>query len=133
MTRGVNPGGLQGAPETKLGVLRVYLLRDTQCLRKPPRAVAQGQPAQAQKNEKRNGNGGSQRKAFLLGQVPATFAVANPPFRKSKPHSTLEMRKSSLVVQWSHNGFNFIEATTLEDYKLYREDKDISLDSTMAF
>lgn len=50
MTRGVNPGGLQGAPKTKLGVLRVYLLRDTQCLLKPPRAVAQGQPAQAQKN-----------------------------------------------------------------------------------
>lgn len=43
------------------------------------------------------------------------------------------MRKSSLVVQWSHNGFNFREKTTLEDYKLYREDKDISLDSTMAF
>lgn len=43
------------------------------------------------------------------------------------------MRKSSLVVQWSHNGLNFIEETTLEYYKLYREDKDISLESTMVF
>lgn len=88
MTRGVNPGGLQGAPKTKLGVLRVYLLRDTQCLRKPPRVVAQGQPAQAQKNEKRNGKAGSRERRFSWGKSLPPLLWLTHPFgnRNHIPH-----------------------------------------------
>lgn len=91
MIQDINPGGLQGAPKTKLGALSLPL---TWYYSVSPEATTGGGPRTAcsgSKRSRREMEAGFQRKAFLLGQVPATFAVAvaNPPLWKSKTHSTL--------------------------------------------
>lgn len=92
MTQDINPGGLQGAPKTKLGALSLSL---TWYYSVSPEATMGGGPGTACSGSKRSRREmerlASRERLFSWGQVPATFAVAvaNPPLWKSKTHSTL--------------------------------------------